>query len=736
VNQHNPAPARLQRVINWDEQRDLVATFQVNRRVFYIGKWERHVDQFGDAQRSNTQFSAFEFSFYGPSVRWIGSKGPDHGFADVYVDGVLATTVDAYSPQPVGNVVKFERHDLAPDRLHTLRVVVRKERDAAATDCYQNVSFLEAEQPVCYPIEMARQRDAEYAVIQASQKPQADPSTWRRITPPARMPVTGVTLHQGPFRLAFERNIAYLRHCLASPTYCDGEGWSSWLPASNDGRMLAGAANTLRWEEHTDLRSFVSDKVAAIGRQARPDGYYNYYPEEDSYALNQSINSERKNYDRVFWTRGLLAAGAIGFEGAHTSIRRMYDWFNSSSYLPYVLLGGNATNGLPGGPLVHLSPVGKPDDLITTQRYYDQDYWMAQLSNGEALAMTYYPGERPHCYALLGYEAMVDEYVGTGDEKYLRAVTGGWQAYRDNFKHVGGTTSIMEHHPVCPPKALFVTTTKTGEACGSVFWIDINSKLLQLFPGEEKYAAEIEESLFNVMLAAQDERGYIRYHNHLSGHKQAPGCRNTCCEVTSISMIARVPELIYSLAADGIYLNQYIASRIEWQQGESQVGLIQDSRVPADGNVRLSVSVSRPTKFSLRLRVPSWAGDTDISVNGERIATGAAGSYVELARTWSDGDAVTYTLRMDYRTVLYEGVEQVEGNLDRHALLYGPVLMALTGSDEEIPRLRIDPADLMAKLPAPDDRLSVGLAEHPGYRYQPYWMVDTERFNCYPIVAR
>jgi hypothetical protein len=76
----------------------------------------------------------------------------------------------------------------------------------------------------------------------------------------------------------------------------------------------------------------------------------------------------------VFWTRGLLAAGLVGFDSAYRTLRRKYDWFNASPYLPHMLIGSNATNGLPGGPLVHHFPVGRPEDLITTLKYYDQDY--------------------------------------------------------------------------------------------------------------------------------------------------------------------------------------------------------------------------------------------------------------------------------------------------------------------------------------------------------------------------
>lgn len=730
-----PSGRPLISVRNWDETRDLITSFQMNRRVFYIGSWDHRADDLGDVHRSNIQFNAFEFCFYGSAVRWLGSKQPTHGFADVYLDGQLEETVDGYAEAPALEVVRWERHGLPTHRLHTLRVVVRKDRHPDATDCYQDVSRLEAENPVCYPVEISRQREAEYGIIRSGQKEHADPSTWSRIGPSARIPDSGVRLAGGPFRTAFDRNIAYLRHCLGSPTNCDGEGWTTWLPASNDGRMLAGTANTLRWEEHNDFRSFVAAAVSTIDRRMRPDGYYGYYPEAESYELLSGANSERKNYDRVFWTRGLLAAGRIGYDLAYQSLRRMYDWFNASPYLPDMLIGGNATNGLPGGPLVYLSPIGKPDDLITTLKYYDQDYWMDQLEHAEPLALTYYPGERPHCYELLGFEAMVDQYEATGDRKYLDAVKGGWRAYRENFKHPGGSTTIMEQYPVTPPKSLFVTTTRTGEACGSVFWIDINSKLLQLFPGTEAYAAEIEESLFNVILAVQDDRGYIRYHNMLSGRKHEAVCRNTCCEVSSVGLIARLPELVYSLAGDGIYVNQFVASSVTWEQHEAAVRLELTTNFPFGPDVLIKLTTDTPSQFDLRIRIPHWAGDTQVLINESPATAGSAGTYVELNRLWMDGDTVRLMLRMSFRAVQYQGVEQAPQNLDRYALMYGPVLMAAVGGNGDVPHLPFDVGELVSRLSTPSsDDLSTTIRGCPEYRYLPYWLVGDESFDCLPII--
>lgn len=350
----------------------LVTTNSNDEQILYFGHWMPLQKGRVAYQYSNAQYNACEFSFKGSTVKWIGCSGHDQGYADVYLDGEFQCAVDGYSRVTHEGVVKFEKSSLHANRVHTLRIVVKKGGNPDATDCRQDIAGFQSVAPIHYPTEIMRLKNAEYAYIRRGTKSYLTPDAWSPVANAAHVPVSGVILHQGIFSAIVHRNIAYLNSCFSQPSYCSadyphkpngGPGWSAWLPASNDGRMLAGAAHTLRWEERADMRTIVSTIVTAIGNRMREDGYVNYYPESDSYAQNTGLNSERKNYDRVFWTRGLLAAGMAGDARVYPLLRRMYDWFNASLYLPDMLEGSNATNGLPGGPLMYLSPVGAASDL-------------------------------------------------------------------------------------------------------------------------------------------------------------------------------------------------------------------------------------------------------------------------------------------------------------------------------------------------------------------------------------
>ena len=391
----------------------------------------------------------------------------------------------------------------------------------------------------------------------------------------------------------------------------------------------------------------------------------------------------------------------------------------------------NCNNGHAGGLLMHFSPVGRPDDLVATGRAFVKDFFLDQAIRGEPLVLDWYPLHISHSYLLLAFDAWLDHYRATGVEKYLDACRGAWQIVHGSYEHVGGTIAICEEpRGAYPPRSLYLDR-HTGETCGSVFWASFNHRLLQLYPGDARYADEIETVLLNVILAAQGPDGSIRYHNNLQGTKAAPECANTCCEVNGVPFIARIPEFLYSVAPDGIYVNLFAASSITWSYDGRPVTLRMETDYPASGSVELRLATAAPVRMMIRIRVPGWAEESiSVKVNGTESARGEPGGYVELDRTWASNDLVSLALPMAVRLVRYAGLDQ-HAEHDRYALLRGPVLMALTGVDD----LDIPAADLPQRIEAsPGDPLALAIAGKPEARYVPYSQVQDEPFTCFPTM--
>lgn len=739
---------------------ELQQTPQGDEKVLYFGHWEETPDPTGPARRrSNTPFSACVLAFGGPTVRWLGSKGPDHGLADVHVDGVLEGTIDAYAPTALTPQVLFEKTGLDTGRIHTVRIVVRRQRNPGATDCFQGIYGFASYQAVDYPKTIGRLAATELGAIAGGTKSFLAPDQWKPVAFAATAPVRGVALHAGLMRDSFDRNVAYLNRCFANPylSTAGENGWFQHLPASAEGRMLAGAGHTLRWGERGDMRAIVDALVARVKARQTEDGFC--LPYDVTFMGPQQTNweDERRNYDRVGLTRGMLAAGISGNADAYQIMRRFYDWFNQSSYYPQLLVGEfygsghNCNNGHAGGLLMYLSPVGKPEDLVAVERYFVQDFFIDEARNAEPLSLGYYPLHVPHSYVLLAFEAWLDHYRATGAAKYLEASRGAWRIVKDSYEHVGGTIAICEMGPGDYPPKSYYLAKHTGETCGSVFWADFNHRFLQLYPGEERYAAEIEKVIYNVILAAQDKDGSIRYHSHLHGAKEGSQCANTCCEVMGVPFIARLPQYVYSLGEDGVYVNLYEPSAIAWEMNGQNVGLKLETGFPFGLDVALTLTLGKPLAMKVRLRVPGWVGaPMPVLVNGQVVAEGQPGTYVTLDRLWADNDRISFALAISFGLTRYEGLDQVSG-WDRYALEYGPILLALVGPLDEhykqpmgaalgygqsCSRLPIAPAELLQALePVDGQPLHFQVKCLPDHYYMPYWEVTDETFTCFPLIG-
>jgi hypothetical protein len=110
---------------------------------------------------------------------------------------------------------------------------------------------------------------------------------------------------------------------------------------------------------------------------------------------------------------------------------------------------------------------------------------------------------------------------------------------------------------------------------------------------------------------------------------------------------------------------------------------------------QLAFSLAAPETFTVFVRIPEWAGaKTRIAVNGRRSDWAIEpGKFLELRRTWKDGDRVELEMEMPLR------LEAVDGeNPDVVALMRGPVaLFAVGDSPERLTRKQLLAAEAVGK---------------------------------------
>ena len=122
---------------------------------------------------------------------------------------------------------------------------------------------------------------------------------------------------------------------------------------------------------------------------------------------------------------------------------------------------------------------------------------------------------------------------------------------------------------------------------------------------------------------------------------------------------------------NGPVINLY--SKGTWSQkldNGTEVKISQETDYPVNGEVLISINLSKPARFTVRLRIPSWSSNTLLWVNDETISC-SAGTYASITREWKHGDKIR--LEMDLRGRIIRS----PGSINDMAVMRGPIVLAL-----------------------------------------------------------
>jgi hypothetical protein len=107
-----------------------------HRDTVYARDWKNVADvkfQFGAVRVSDVPGNSIEVTFKGEDIYWRPWMGPDCGKADVYLDGRRESRVDCYAKPESGYQFAFMKTGLDATKPHTIRVVVRNEKNALSS---------------------------------------------------------------------------------------------------------------------------------------------------------------------------------------------------------------------------------------------------------------------------------------------------------------------------------------------------------------------------------------------------------------------------------------------------------------------------------------------------------------------------------------------------------------------------------------------------------------------------
>jgi uncharacterized protein len=362
------------------------------------------------------------------------------------------------------------------------------------------------------------------------------------------------------------------------------------------------------------------------------------------------------------------------------------------------------------------------------QHYLEDDTYFNPLSEGNNVL----PFE--HAYSHVNaFSSAMQAYITLGSEKHLRAARNGFDMLvnTQSFATGGWGPNEAFGEPGTGQLGNSLTTTHASfeTPCGAYGHFKIARYLMRVTK-EARYGDSMERVLYNTILGAwpiQADGTSFYYSDYApTGKKVWYGQKWPCCSGTFPQLAADYHISTYLRSADGVYVNLFTPSSVQWTDSGGKYGLRQETKYPFAHKIQIQVSASAPKEFTLYVRIPAWATPHPVlMVNGKRVSREAEpGTFASLRNTWKEGDRVELELPMPLR------LESVDANHpDVVALMQGPlVLMAVSESQPTFDRNAL----LQAK--AANNTTGDWLAssvDGKSITMRPFMTIDKESYSTY-----
>jgi uncharacterized protein len=276
------------------------------------------------------------------------------------------------------------------------------------------------------------------------------------------------------------------------------------------------------------------------------------------------------------------------------------------------------------------------------------------------------------------------EYKATGTARYRDIATNAWNITVGTHTYAIGGNSQAEHFRAPGAIAAYLRND-TCEGCNTYNMLRLTGELWLLDPDNAAYFDYYERAMLGHMIGAQNpasSRGHITYFTPLNpgarrgvGPAWGGGTWSTdydsfwCCQGTALELYTGLMEAVYAYNGTTLFVNLFTPSVLEWS--DRGITVTQATNYPVGDTSTLTVTGSTAGPWTMRIRIPSWAQGSTISVNGQTQNIAAApGTYANLNRSWSSGDTVT--VRLPMRVV----AEAANDDPNVAAVAYGPVVLS------------------------------------------------------------
>jgi DUF1680 family protein len=488
---------------------------------------------------------------------------------------------------------------------------------------------------------------------------------------------------------------------------------------SDVSKVMEAAAYCLAVQPDPKLEKYLDEIVSYYAAAQEKDGYlYTYWTARDTVKDPSKIGCRpnKERWDNIGSSHEMYNAGHM-YEAAvahyqATGKRSFLDVAAKNADHICATFNANARHDPPGHQEIEIG-LAKLYRATGEQKYLDQaKFFLEQRGKptGHKLYGEYAQDHKPvleqeeavgHAVrANYMYSGMADVAALTGDERFIKAIDTLWNSVVSKKLYITGGVGATGSGEAYGRNYELPNLTAYCETCANIancFW---NERMF-LLHGESKYIDVLERSLYNGVISGVSLDGkaffYVNPLESTGGVQRSPWFGCACCPPNICRFLASLPGYVYAVKDNSLYTNLYVGGKATVKIGESNVGLVQETRYPWDGQIKITLAPEQTGKrFALKLRVPGWAQNQPVpsdlysfldktsaaptlKVNGKADELKLSDGYAVLDREWKQGDTVELNLPMPVRRVLCN--ENVVDNRGKTALQRGPLVYCIEQPD-------------------------------------------------------
>jgi uncharacterized protein len=490
-------------------------------------------------------------------------------------------------------------------------------------------------------------------------------------------------------------------------------------------KAMEAAAVSLRVRPDPELKLKLDELIALIGKAQEPDGYI--FTTRTIDPQNPAPGAGRERWSNLRVSHELYNVGHL-YEAAAahflaTGERSFLKIALQNADLLVRTFGPGRRHAFAGHQEVEIG-LGKLYRLTGNREYLDlARFFLDERGRGNHNGETYPAGSpfaiyNPEEYlqnhqpvleqaeavghavrAVYMYSAMADVAALAGRPEYAAASERLWEDVVGKKMYVTGGLGAAGDSEAFGAAYDLPNAKAYAETCasvGSAFW---NQRLFEL-TGDAKYVDVLERTVFNGILPGVGLGGdRFFYPNPLESagkYERSSWFVVACCPANVARFLPAFPGYVYATAGDAVYVNFFVTSTAQFELAGRRLEIVQETKYPWDGGVKMLVSPARPGEFTVMLRIPGWVRDSPVPgdlyrfldenarpvrllVNRKPVSMEMERGYAKIRRRWRGGDLIEVDFPMPIRRVTANRfVKEDEGKI---ALQRGPIVFCAEGVD-------------------------------------------------------